>query len=75
MYVWLSRWNVKSLSIGGRLTLLKSILDSVPTYCLSLLKAPTGILTKLQSLKMNIFLGIEVDEKKISRVSWDKVLE
>ncbi|GJZ61349.1 putative RNA-directed DNA polymerase, eukaryota, reverse transcriptase zinc-binding domain protein [Tanacetum coccineum] len=36
----LSCWNGKSLSVGGRLTLIKSILGSLPIYYLSLFKAP-----------------------------------
>lgn len=32
VYVRLSKWKVKSLSIGGRLAFLKSVLGSVPMY-------------------------------------------
>ena len=34
----LSRWKLKTLSIGGRLTLLKSILGVIPIYHMSFLK-------------------------------------
>ncbi|GKE05238.1 RNA-directed DNA polymerase, eukaryota, partial [Tanacetum coccineum] len=40
----LSKWKMKSLSIGGRLTLLKSVLGSTPIYYLSMYKAPIQIL-------------------------------
>ncbi|GJY04134.1 RNA-directed DNA polymerase, eukaryota, reverse transcriptase zinc-binding domain protein [Tanacetum coccineum] len=36
----LSSWKAKNLSISGRLTLVKSVLGSVPLYFLSLFKAP-----------------------------------
>ncbi|GJX04072.1 RNA-directed DNA polymerase, eukaryota [Tanacetum coccineum] len=36
----LSAWKARALSIGGRLTLVKSILGSLPIYYLSLFKAP-----------------------------------
>nr|GEX69046.1 RNA-directed DNA polymerase, eukaryota [Tanacetum cinerariifolium] len=39
----LSNWKAKTLSIGGRLTLLKSVLGAIPTYYMSLFKAPEEI--------------------------------
>ena len=46
----LSSWNNKFLSFGGRLVLLKSVLSSVPVYFLSFFKAPTGIISSIESL-------------------------
>lgn len=34
----LSKWKVKTLLVGGRLTLLKLFLGSIPTFFMSLLK-------------------------------------
>ncbi|GJX29545.1 RNA-directed DNA polymerase, eukaryota, reverse transcriptase zinc-binding domain protein [Tanacetum coccineum] len=39
----LSTWKAKTLSVGGRLTLLKSVLGAIPIYYMSLFKAPEGI--------------------------------
>lgn len=36
----LSRWKVKTLSVGGRLTLLKSVLGSIPTYYMAIYRGP-----------------------------------
>nr|GEZ52444.1 hypothetical protein [Tanacetum cinerariifolium] len=38
----LSKWKMKMLPIGGRLTLVKSVLGSMPIFQLSLFKAPSG---------------------------------
>ncbi|GJZ72574.1 RNA-directed DNA polymerase, eukaryota [Tanacetum coccineum] len=56
----LSSWKAKSLSIGGRLTLVKFVLQSLPIYYLSLFKAPQKSydeLSSLISLIGNIFPG------------------
>ncbi|GKA06353.1 RNA-directed DNA polymerase, eukaryota [Tanacetum coccineum] len=42
----LSKWKVRTLSIGGRLTLLKSVLGSTPIYSMSMYKAPKSVLNK-----------------------------
>ena len=52
----LSNWKSKFLSFGGRQILLKSVLSSLPVYFLSFLKAPTGIISSLESL-FNFFFG------------------
>ncbi|GJY18325.1 putative RNA-directed DNA polymerase, eukaryota, reverse transcriptase zinc-binding domain protein [Tanacetum coccineum] len=44
----LSNWKSKSLSYGGRLTLLKSILGNLGVYFFSTFKAPTTIIKKLE---------------------------
>jgi len=46
----LSSWNHKFLSFGGRLVLLKSVLSSLPDYFLSFFKAPTGIISSIESI-------------------------
>nr|GEZ74756.1 hypothetical protein [Tanacetum cinerariifolium] len=39
----LSKWKVKTLSIGGRLTLPKYVLGAVSLYSMSIYKAPKGL--------------------------------
>ena len=50
----LSGWNRRFLSFGGRLILLKSMLTSLPVYALSFFKAPSGIISSIESL-LNFF--------------------
>nr|GEW06345.1 putative RNA-directed DNA polymerase, eukaryota, reverse transcriptase zinc-binding domain protein [Tanacetum cinerariifolium] len=70
----LSSWEAKTLSVGGRLTLIKSVLGAIPTYYMSLYKVPEGVLSHLESLRNSFFLGADVGERKITWVSWRKVM-
>lgn len=65
--------NNKYLSIGGRIVLLRSVLYALPVYFLSFFKAPTGIISKLESLFKRFLWGGGEDSRKINWVRWDKV--
>ncbi|GKD40065.1 RNA-directed DNA polymerase, eukaryota [Tanacetum coccineum] len=54
-----SRWKVKTLSVGGRLTLLKSVLGASPLYNLSMYKAPKGVLYDMESIRNTFFNGAD----------------
>ncbi|GJU17615.1 RNA-directed DNA polymerase, eukaryota [Tanacetum coccineum] len=70
----LSNWKVKTLSIGGRLTLLKSVLGASPLYSLSIFKAPKQVLHEMEQVRSNFFNGADQSDRKISWVAWDKTL-
>ncbi|GKD85569.1 RNA-directed DNA polymerase, eukaryota, partial [Tanacetum coccineum] len=55
----LSKWKLKSLSIGGRLTLIKSVLSSLPLYYMSSFKVPKGVLSKMESIRRNFFNALD----------------
>ncbi|GKE13507.1 RNA-directed DNA polymerase, eukaryota [Tanacetum coccineum] len=66
----LFKWKLKSLSIGGRLTLIKSVLSSLPLYYMSSFKVPKGVLSKMESISKNFFNGVENAEKKMSLIAY-----
>ncbi|GJX53515.1 RNA-directed DNA polymerase, eukaryota, reverse transcriptase zinc-binding domain protein, partial [Tanacetum coccineum] len=70
----LSKWKMKTLSIGGRLTLLKSVLGSLPIYYMSMFKVPLQVLKKMESIRSHFFNGVELNNKKMSLIKWDNVL-
>ena len=51
----LSKWKMKTLSIGGRLTLLKAVLGSMPIYHTSIFKVPMEILQRMESIRCHFF--------------------
>ncbi|GJW64078.1 RNA-directed DNA polymerase, eukaryota, reverse transcriptase zinc-binding domain protein, partial [Tanacetum coccineum] len=60
----LSKWKMKTLSIGGRLTLLKSVLGSMPIYHMSIFKVPMKILQHMESIRSHFFNGSDPLNKK-----------
>ncbi|GJW01191.1 RNA-directed DNA polymerase, eukaryota [Tanacetum coccineum] len=70
----LSKWKTKTLSVGGRLTLLKSVLGASPLFYMSIFKTPKGILKEMESIRNNFFIGADPSEKKITWVAWNQVL-
>ncbi|XP_022019516.1 uncharacterized protein LOC110919556 [Helianthus annuus] len=53
----LSKWKASALSIGGRYTLIKSVLESLPTYCFSLFKAPAKVLRDIEGMIKRFLWG------------------
>lgn len=70
----LSTWKTKNLSFGGKLTLVKSVLSSVPLYYFSLFKAPASVLDRLEQIRRRFIWGGNDNEKKICWVAWSTVM-
>ncbi|GJS98551.1 RNA-directed DNA polymerase, eukaryota, reverse transcriptase zinc-binding domain protein [Tanacetum coccineum] len=70
----LSKWKCKTLSYGGRLTLIKSVLGSLGVYFFSTFKAPITIINNLERIRRTFFWGGNLEERKIAWVAWEKVI-
>ena len=60
----LAGWKKLYLSKGGRLTLLKSTLSSLPTYYLSLFTILTSVANRIEKMQWNFLWGGMEDESK-----------
>nr|XP_043616234.1 uncharacterized protein LOC122588171 [Erigeron canadensis] len=69
----LSRWRATSLSMAGRIILIKSVLESLPTYSFSLYKAPQKVIECLEVRIRRFLWGSSSDGQKIHWVAWDRV--
>ncbi|MFS7900382.1 hypothetical protein Hanom_Chr00s109717g01807231 [Helianthus anomalus] len=69
----LSAWKAKVLSIGGRVVLIKSVLESLPVYYFSLYKAPVTVFNKLEALIKRFLWGGTDEVHKVHWVAWSKV--
>nr|GEW48789.1 RNA-directed DNA polymerase, eukaryota, reverse transcriptase zinc-binding domain protein [Tanacetum cinerariifolium] len=74
MHTRLSKWKLKTLSIGGRLTLLKSVLGTTPIYQMSIFKVSMKVLQNMESIRARFFNGAHVNSKKPSWVRWKSAL-
>ncbi|GJZ71543.1 putative RNA-directed DNA polymerase, eukaryota, reverse transcriptase zinc-binding domain protein [Tanacetum coccineum] len=70
----LSEFKARLLSVGGRLSLIKSILENLPTYYMSIYMMPVSIQKELESMRNKFFIGGDEREKKITWVKWKKCL-
>ncbi|GJY33571.1 reverse transcriptase domain, reverse transcriptase zinc-binding domain protein [Tanacetum coccineum] len=61
----LTTWKINLLSISGRLTLVKSVLGSLPLYYLLLFRAIALVISQIEALRRNFFWGFKENEKKI----------
>ncbi|XP_022004003.1 uncharacterized protein LOC110901484 [Helianthus annuus] len=66
-------WKAKTLSIGGRLILIKSVLESLPIYYLSLYKAPKTVIDSIESIMRRFLWAGSSEERKIPWVAWDVI--
>nr|GEZ72701.1 RNA-directed DNA polymerase, eukaryota, reverse transcriptase zinc-binding domain protein [Tanacetum cinerariifolium] len=70
----LSKWKMKTLSIGGRLNLIKAVLGAMPIYHMSIFKVPLGVLKRMESIRCRFFNGADLDSNKAVWVLWNNVL-
>lgn len=69
----LSSWRGKQLSIGGRITLINSVLSSLPLYYFSFYKVPKKVLNELIRLQRAFLWGGDEAHRKIAWVSWKTI--
>ncbi|KAK9048994.1 hypothetical protein SSX86_032039 [Deinandra increscens subsp. villosa] len=70
----LNRWKALTLTQGGKATLIKSILGSLPLYYLSLFKAPSVVIKKLEAIRRDFFWGCSNEDKRIAWIAWERIL-
>lgn len=69
----MSIWKAKSLSFGGRVTLLQAVLNSLPIYYFSIFKVPAGVLTKLEKIRRKFLWNGGGQGSRIHWASWEQI--
>uniref|UniRef100_A0A2N9HT73 Reverse transcriptase domain-containing protein n=1 Tax=Fagus sylvatica TaxID=28930 RepID=A0A2N9HT73_FAGSY len=71
----LAGWKRMYLSKGGRLTLIKSTLSSLPTYFLSLFPIPVAVASRIDKIQRDFLWGGMGEGKKFHLVNWAQVCQ
>lgn len=66
---WCNKW----LSLGGRLILVKAVLESLAVYWMMLERIPSKIITTLRRLAFNFLWGGQADKHRIHLCSWQSL--
>lgn len=69
----LASWKGKTLSIGGRLALIKSSLCSLPLYFMSLFPIPKGVIQKINKIQRTFLWSGSNDSKFMPLMAWKKL--
>ncbi|XP_022032645.1 uncharacterized protein LOC110933746 [Helianthus annuus] len=69
----LSLWKASVLNIGGRVMLIRSVLESLPSYFFSLYRAPAKVVEDLEGITRKFLWGGSSSVKKLHWVPWDRV--
>ncbi|KAK4381987.1 hypothetical protein Sango_2916000 [Sesamum angolense] len=74
--VWkrINGWNEKILSQAGKEVLIKSVIQSIPTYAMGCFKLPVTLLREIQSLISN-FWWHNRGQNKIHWISWQRLCD
>nr|GEZ05531.1 RNA-directed DNA polymerase, eukaryota [Tanacetum cinerariifolium] len=70
----LSKWKLKTLSIGGRFTLLKSVLGFTPINSMSLYKVPKAVLHSMEAIRRNFSMAFKTMKGKLHGLSGPRCL-
>ena len=69
----LSNWKYSYISKGGKLTLINTTLESLPTYQLSTFKAPIGVCKNIEKIWRNFSWKNPKEDNNYHLLKWTKV--
>lgn len=67
----LSQWKAQYLSLGGRVTLINSVLNSFPTYLMSLFPLPSSVAKKLDKRRRDFLWKLNKEGGGYNLVKWE----
>lgn len=73
--VWkrLQDWKLKFLSQVGKETVLKMVIQAIPTYSMSIFLLAKALCTDINSMMQQFWWGQKKNEKHVHWMSWEKL--
>ncbi|GKU90856.1 hypothetical protein SLEP1_g4800 [Rubroshorea leprosula] len=69
----LASWKSRFISLGGRITLLNSVLSSLPVFTMSIHLLPKGVILLLDKIRRSFLWGGGEGSRKINWVCWENI--
>ncbi|KAH1193918.1 putative ribonuclease H protein [Glycine max] len=69
----LNKWNHRSISMAGRITLINAVLTALPLFYMSFFRAPSAVIKRLTTIQRQFLWGGNLEGKKIAWISWQQV--
>jgi hypothetical protein len=66
-------WAEKYMSSGAKEELVKSVIQAIPSYAMSVFKFSVGLCDELEQIIRNFWWGDELDRRKTHWRAWDKI--
>jgi hypothetical protein len=71
----LGGWTNRFVSLGGRITLLNSVLNAIPIFYLSFIKIPVKVWKSIKRIQREFLWGGRGGRRKINWVKWELVCQ
>lgn len=69
----LSKWRAKSLSLAGRITLTKSVLNTIPVYYMQTNFLPSSTCEEIDKISRDFIWGFSDEGKGSHLIAWDRI--
>lgn len=72
---FLGGWKVSSLSMAGRITLAKHVLNAIPFYTMQTSKIPVSILDEIDKIVRSFVWGHDSGARRLHLIGWDTLIK
>jgi len=71
IWVKMQGWKKKLLSQAGKEVMIKAVVQSIPTYSMSVFRLPIGLLKDIEAVIRKFYWGCLENSRKIHWVKWE----